>query len=159
MISPPGQPRRWWACLLLAGPVSGCQASDPPIEDPFVGRWLLETVNSQTLPAIGQEIGNGQHPVVGGRLVINEPGRGFPRWEYCTEPPSGRSFGSLDIRYGPGDPTQLIIIFPLSAPVDTLTMVGDVLIWEYNLHSAPGYGSSCTNCGGFAESRDIPAIH
>ncbi|CAN5803705.1 hypothetical protein BH24GEM1_BH24GEM1_20170 [soil metagenome] len=128
-------------CILLA--LLGCSDSSEPATDPYPGRWLLESINAQALPATGQVIGGGQ-TVVSGRLTIRAPGSGFPRWEYCyRDATDGRliAAGLDQVRYFPADrdrPAELMIVFPLSAPLDTLRLAGNVLTWEYNIRSSPG---------------------
>lgn len=67
---------------------------------------------------------------------------GFPSWDYCTEDAEDghRSAREDEVHYSRGHETEaeIIVILPLSAPVDTLTMESDVLTWEYNRRSEPG---------------------
>jgi hypothetical protein len=140
--------RRLLAVLVALLPACSGGSEPEPETDPLVGSWLLETVNDQALPATGHEVGprwQGNDAVVGGRLVINEVGMGFPHWDYCLQDSLGsRSAGSwgytrdLPLRYSAGEPgddeAELSFIFPLWVNVDTLRLRNGVLIWEFNVN-------------------------
>ncbi len=141
---PQGAAVRWMAqggrkcrvvgmALILA---LGCDSSDPA-PDPFPGRWLLETVNGVSLPATGDEIGNGDQPVLSGRLGLTG---GLSVWEYCVEDNGPSLRGVDEIRYVDGDPATVAIIFPGFVAIDTLRLSGEDLVWEYNLGNSPGNG-------------------
>jgi hypothetical protein len=130
----------WVTALMLAG----CSDSGPDEpDDQVLGRWLVETVNGQSLPATGPVIGGPfGDTVVSGRLTVTAVSSGFPRWEYCTSDAQDGHLslrGEDEVRYHNLNATtaELTFIRPLNAPVDTIRVSGDQLTWDYNLSSDP----------------------
>ena len=121
--------RIYRAVIGLTFVLAGCSDSGEPDADPFPGRWLLETVNSQPLPAEGQSaalIG----PILSGRLTLRAPGTGLSRWEWCEE-----TRAALEtVTYGRNrdDLGTVRFDFPLSSPIDTVRLAGGVLTFEHN---------------------------
>ena len=123
----------------------GCGGTEPEV-NPFVGRWLLQTVNGQNLPASGQIIGQtfltseGGYvptPVTAGRLEINAPGRGFPTWEWCEDRPQTSSdFVSREVLYASGatdEETAELVYTAIAVTVtDTIRVSGEGLTMAYN---------------------------
>ncbi len=131
-----GRVRMWGSVVLLLG----CSDPGPEPVDPFVGRWLLETVNGQALPVAGAFIATGfpdTDPVVSGRLTLAVAGEGLSHWDFCEDEGDYLSARSFDeVRYVPGlDDDQIAevrYIFPLATVTDTIRLSGTGLVMEFN---------------------------
>ena len=142
-------PRALFAvALAVCAAVPACgDGTTPPTEEPppgtlpdvFAGRWVLQTVNGENLPAMNR-IAN--RLMLGGMLDLPTSG-GSPVWTYCFDSLSTTFFSNADVSLYDFDlddgQAELWTFLTLPLPVvDTILVSEGTLTWEYNLRSEPG---------------------
>jgi hypothetical protein len=110
-----------WVGVVGATVILACSGGASPDVDPAVGRWLLISLNGQTLPASGQVF---FPPVRSARLTIFPDA--FPVFQWCDT----EGIHTDPLRYHA--PDELWKVFPTFVAQDTITVSGHQLTWPYN---------------------------